>query len=53
MIYSFDRRAYRYDIMALEVQFNFTAVESWGKKEIGTKGVSDGQKEGEWRGWGN
>ena len=29
------------------------AVEGWGEKEICTKRVSDGQKEGEGRGWGN
>ena len=29
---------------------NFAEAEGWGEKEIGTKAVSDGQKEGEWRG---
>ena len=30
----------------------FKGVEGWGEKEICTKGVSDGQKEGEGRRWG-
>ena len=30
----------------------FKGVEGWGEKEICTKGVSDGQKEGEGRKWG-
>lgn len=33
--------------------FIFTAAEGWGENEICTKGVSDGQKEGERRGWDN
>ena len=32
---------------------NFTEAEGWREKETGTKGGSNGQKEGELRGWGN